>query len=166
MPYLSHYFKGCMVFEESLLCAQSIHVPWLSHLNITAQPRPFQLKSANIHTWAYWSFYLFCLFQCMHSESHSYNDTIQSFCMMQLHSREASLHFLIARKLSGKTPWGAEPRIELGPALQQASTLLTELRCTHHCYASPKTELRCTLTELCCTLDWATLHPKLSYAAP
>jgi hypothetical protein len=34
---------------------------------------------------------------------------------------EASLHFLIACMLSGGTPpCGAEPRIELGPALQQA----------------------------------------------
>jgi hypothetical protein len=29
-----------------------------------------------------------------------------------------------------KTPWGAEPRIELGPALQRAATLPTDLRCT------------------------------------
>jgi hypothetical protein len=27
--------------------------------------------------------------------------------------------------------WGAEPRFELGPALQQAYALLSELRCTH-----------------------------------
>ncbi len=32
--------------------------------------------------------------------------------------------------LSGeKPPWVAEPRLELGPALQQASALSTELRC-------------------------------------
>jgi len=44
---------------------------------------------------------------------------------------EASLHFLIALVLSGeKPPWGAEPRFELGPAVQQASALPTELRCT------------------------------------
>jgi hypothetical protein len=37
---------------------------------------------------------------------------------------EATLHFLIACMLSGETPpCGAEPRIELGPALQQAHVL-------------------------------------------
>jgi hypothetical protein len=40
---------------------------------------------------------------------------------------EASLHFLIACLLSGETPpCGAESRIELGPALQQADALPTE----------------------------------------
>jgi hypothetical protein len=40
---------------------------------------------------------------------------------------EASLHFLIALVLSGeKPPCGAEPRIELGPALQQAGALRKE----------------------------------------
>jgi len=29
-----------------------------------------------------------------------------------------------------KPPWGAEPGIELGPAIQQASALPTEPRCT------------------------------------
>ncbi len=44
---------------------------------------------------------------------------------------EASLHFLIACLLSGETPpCGAEPRIELGPALQQAGTLPSEPRRT------------------------------------
>jgi hypothetical protein len=43
-------------------------------------------------------------------------------------------------------PCGAEPRFELGPALQQAGALPTELRCT-------LTELRCTITELRCTLN-------------
>ncbi len=42
-------------------------------------------------------------------------------------------------------PWGAEPRFELGPALQQASALPTEPHCT-------LTELHCTLTEPHCTL--------------
>jgi hypothetical protein len=42
---------------------------------------------------------------------------------------EASLHFLIACLLSGETPpCGAEARIELGPALQQADALPTEPR--------------------------------------
>jgi hypothetical protein len=44
---------------------------------------------------------------------------------------EASLHFLIALVLSGdKPPFGAEPRIELGPALQQADALPIEPRRT------------------------------------
>ncbi len=44
---------------------------------------------------------------------------------------EASLHFLIALVLSGeKPPCGAKPRIELGPALQQADALPTEPRRT------------------------------------
>jgi hypothetical protein len=44
---------------------------------------------------------------------------------------EASLHFLIACSLSGETPpCGAEPGIELGPALQQADALPTEPRRT------------------------------------
>jgi hypothetical protein len=89
---------------------------------------------------------------------------------------EASLHFFTACSLRGKKPpCGAKPRFKLGSAIQQASTLPTDLRCTL------PTELRCTLpTELCCTLlstlhpaelSW-TLHPTeirctlLSYAAP
>ncbi len=44
---------------------------------------------------------------------------------------EASLHFLIALVLSGeKPPCGAEPRIELGPAFQQADALPTVPRRT------------------------------------
>jgi hypothetical protein len=36
---------------------------------------------------------------------------------------------------AGKTPWSAELGFELGPAVQQASTLPTELCCTLHCYS-------------------------------
>jgi len=44
---------------------------------------------------------------------------------------EVPFHFLIAGQLSGKNPsWGAEPRIELGPALQRADALPTDLRHT------------------------------------
>ncbi len=44
---------------------------------------------------------------------------------------KASLHFLIACLLSGETPpCGAKPRIELGPALQQADSLPAEPRRT------------------------------------
>jgi hypothetical protein len=61
---------------------------------------------------------------------------------------KASLHFLIACLLSGeKPPCGAEPRIELGPALQQANALPTEPRRT---IAEPRrtiTEPRRTITD-------------------
>jgi hypothetical protein len=53
--------------------------------------------------------------------------------------------FFIAFGQREKPPWGAEPEFELGPPVQQASALPTELCCT-------LTELSCTLTELCCTL--------------
>jgi hypothetical protein len=44
---------------------------------------------------------------------------------------EASLHVFIAFSAQwGKPPCGAEPRIELGPALQQADALPTEPRHT------------------------------------
>jgi hypothetical protein len=44
---------------------------------------------------------------------------------------EASLHFFIACVAQwGEPPCGAEPRIELGPALQQADALPTEPRHT------------------------------------
>jgi hypothetical protein len=36
-----------------------------------------------------------------------------------------------------KPPWDAEPKIELGPALQQADALPTELRRTLLSYAAP-----------------------------
>ncbi len=51
---------------------------------------------------------------------------------------EASLHFLIALVLSGeKPPCGAEPRIELGPAFQQADAQPTEPRRTILSHAAP-----------------------------
>ncbi len=57
--------------------------------------------------------------------SHSYNTFIhRPFA-------QAFLYFLIACLLSGeKPPCGAEPRVELGPALQQADALPTEPRRT------------------------------------
>ena len=61
--------------------------------------------------------------------------------MIQSHSyntfAEASLHLLIACKLIGKDPCGAEPRIELGPAFQQADALPTEPRRTTLSHAAP-----------------------------
>ncbi len=96
--------------------------------------------------------------------------------------------FLHCLFLRGKNLFG--PTCELGPALQQASTLPTELRCTLLSYAAPyratlhltelcftQNELRCTPTEQRCTPlsyaapYWATLHiielrcTLLSYAA-
>ncbi len=57
--------------------------------------------------------------------------------------------------------WGAEPRFELGPAMQQANALPTEPRCT-------LTEPRCTQTEPHCILTEAFCHaggrfPHLAY---
>ncbi len=53
----------------------------------------------------------------------------------------ASLHFLIAFVLSGeKPPCGAKPRIELGPAFQQADAQPTEPRRTilkYYSYRGP-----------------------------
>ncbi len=70
-------------------------------------------------------FVLFFKFYNIHTfiQSHSFNTIYPS------PFAEASLHFLIACMLSGETPpCGAEPRIELGPALQQADALPTEPR--------------------------------------
>jgi hypothetical protein len=60
---------------------------------------------------------------------------------------EVSLHLFIALKLSGKPPCGAEPRIELGPALQQADALPTEQRRTLTEQRRTMAEQRRTLTE-------------------
>jgi hypothetical protein len=49
---------------------------------------------------------------------HSYNHSLITFA-------DALLHIFIAAP-----PWGAEPRFELRPALQQASALPTELHFT------------------------------------
>ncbi len=46
-----------------------------------------------------------------------------------------------------KPPWGAEPRIKLGPASQQAESLPTELPNTLSQLCRTLTELRCILTE-------------------
>jgi len=45
------------------------------------------------------------------------------------------LHCLLAQV--EKPPWGAEPRFELGPALQQADALPSELRRTLVSYVAP-----------------------------
>jgi hypothetical protein len=54
---------------------------------------------------------------------HSYNHSLITFA-------EAHFHIFTAAGSVGGTTWGAEPRFELGPALQQASVLPSELRCT------------------------------------
>jgi hypothetical protein len=64
------------------------------------------------------SFCLFFIFYNIHTFIHSIT-YIQYIYPSPF--AEASLHFLIACLLSGETPHcGAEPGIELGPALQQA----------------------------------------------
>ncbi len=67
----------------------------------------------------------------------------------------ASLH-LIACKLCGKPACDAEPRIELGPALQQADAQ----------HAAPTTELPAGPKLSNSAPNWATPHNQLSHAAP
>jgi hypothetical protein len=67
--------------------------------------------------------FFFVFFQYMHSESHSYIDIVQ---------------YSHLSPFAEDSPWGAEPRLKLGPALQQDRALPTELRST-------LTELRCTM---------------------
>ncbi len=98
-------------------------------------------------------FHFFCLF-CyfiVHKYIHSFSlvNTVHSSAAIRRAS-SPSPHRWSARW--EKPPWGAEPRIELGPALQQGKALQTELRPT-------LSELRRTLTELRCTLNLATPHP-------
>jgi hypothetical protein len=94
---------------------------------------------------------------------------------------EASLHFFIALSAQwGKPPCGAEPRIELGPALQQADALPTEPRRTinwatpHHCqlshaapFANWATPHHANWATPHHNANWATSHhSQLSHAAP
>jgi hypothetical protein len=44
------------------------------------------------------------------------------------------IHIFTAVGSLVESPWGAEPRFELGPALQQASALPTEPHCTASFY--------------------------------
>ncbi len=64
-------------------------------------------------------------------QSHSYNTFIRRHSLRPL-SISSSLVCSV-----GEPPCGAEPRIELGPALQQADALPTELRRTILSYAAP-----------------------------
>ncbi len=45
-----------------------------------------------------------------------------------IHTAEGPLLFPHCSSLSRGPPWGAEPGFELGPAVQQADALLSELR--------------------------------------
>ncbi len=60
---------------------------------------------------------------------HSYNCLFITFT-------EGHLHIFTAAGSMGGTSMVAEPRIELRPALQQASALPSELRCTLVSYAA------------------------------
>ncbi len=72
----------------------------------------------------FWKIILKTDFDFLHTILHSITFTQYIYASQ---FAEASLHFLIACLLSGETPpCGAEPRIELGPALQQANTLPTK----------------------------------------
>jgi hypothetical protein len=71
-------------------------------------------------------FFIYIIFN-----NHSHNTIIHSF-ILHLSPRP---HRFFAQQ--GDPPWDAEPRIELGPALQQADALSTELRRTLLSYAAP-----------------------------
>jgi hypothetical protein len=74
--------------------------------------------------------------------SHPFLFTIFSYnTFIHTSIRRGSILFPHCYLLSRGPPWGAEPGFELGPAVQQADALLTELRRT-------LTELRRTLNEL------------------
>ncbi len=87
------------------------------------------------------SIYLFCLLQ-----SHTF---ISYNTLIRLHSPKPLSVFFIAfaQAQREKPPWGAEPGFELGPALQQASALPTELCSMLH-------------------PNWAMLHPKWAMLHP
>jgi hypothetical protein len=74
-------------------------------------------------------FYYFCLFHL-----HTFVITF----IQNIHPSpfaEASLHFLHCLSLRvKKPPWGAEPRFELGPAVQQASAIPTGPCCPYIFY--------------------------------
>jgi hypothetical protein len=68
--------------------------------------------------------------------NHSYSTIIHSFILH--HSPKPVFlypHRFFAQQ--EKPPWGAEPRIKLGPALQQADALPNELRRTLMSCAAP-----------------------------
>jgi hypothetical protein len=66
------------------------------------------------------------LFFCIYS---SLYNTVDTF----IHHSFINIRISMSSQLSAQwaePPWGAEPRFELGPALQQASALPTKPRCT------------------------------------
>ncbi len=120
---------------------------------------------------------LFCLF-------HTFIITIIQYIYSYPFAEASLIFFIACFAQTEKPPWGAEPRFELGPAIQQASALSTEPRCTLKSHAAPfwatlhPTEQRCTLLSHAAPWlsdaapYWATLHPTeprctlLSHAAP
>ncbi len=83
--------------------------------------------------------FLYIYFSVTIHTVHSYNHSFITFAL---------LHIFIAAGSVGGTSLGCRARFELGPAIQHASALTSELRCT-------LSKLRCTL--------WATLHPRYDF---
>jgi hypothetical protein len=69
------------------------------------------------------SFYLFCLF-------HTFIITFIQYIHFHPFAEASLLFFIACFAQREKPPWGAEPGFELGPAIQQASALPAEPRCT------------------------------------
>jgi hypothetical protein len=90
------------------------------------------------------SFYLFFLLQ-----SHTFIITFIQYTHPSLFTILSPFSSLLS--VSGRNHPGV-PSPELGPAVQQASVLPTELCCTLTELCCTLTELCCTLTDLCCTL--------------
>ncbi len=93
----------------------------------------------------------FCIFIFLFQYIHSYNHSFITFAEV----------IYICSKLQAQwaePPWSAETRLELGPSLQQASSLPSEPPRTLLSYAAPYWP---TLHPVWATLRpiWATLHP-------
>ncbi len=123
-------FSGMIIMFSSMIILLSWMIIMWSGMNIMLRSmiilwRGIIIKGlvAGCH-----SFCLFFIFYNIHSFIHSITFIQYSYLSP---FAEASLHFLIACLLSGETPpCGAEARIELRPALQQADALPTEPRRT------------------------------------
>ncbi len=90
--------------------------------SFTVQLRCFILK-------VWWQLPLF-LFILSFTVTYIHNNIRKIGTLIHLHlPRDLSVCF-IAFAQREKPPWGAEPRFERGPAVQQANTLLIELCCT------------------------------------
>jgi hypothetical protein len=73
-------------------------------------------------------FFLYIYFVFL--QSHTFIITFVQYSLIHLHLPRPLSVFFIAFAQREKPLWGAEPGFELGPAVQQASTLPTELCCT------------------------------------